>query len=453
MTLYVRRLTNIQWFPTGGSAVIRCLCGHSEEVRFEHFRVEINLKKRFPKCPSCSTEHLVEWHDQYFFHVLEKSRTRGDVVVYHFPYDSRELEKITRIQYDLVEHKLYFEKNGEMILIKNQTQSNRVFREFFDNENHHSIFRLADHLGTDLNNICPIANFGTKFFQYVHSLPLQVLVGSGYGHWGNALFSKEIIQSKESKPHSILGIPKVVLNEVKSLTLSKSLLQNVQTLAKKYDGQDLKAGFDLVKNEYKPFDTELLKSVAKLVCEEDVLSFQRFIRYLFIETKHRQGITNPMNAIQILNDSIVMAKEMNVDYELMPRSLKVMHDLLTMNYNVVRSEIEQEKFLAVVQKESYKSLEFDGDDFIILSPRSENDLVQEGRTLSHCVSSYFKRVMHKRSKIYFLREKKSPNSPLITIEVCGNKIHQVAGRSNRIPLSHEQDFILKWAKEKQLSYY
>lgn len=91
--------------------------------------------------------------------------------------------------------------------------------------------------------------------------------------------------------------------------------------------------------------------------------------------------------------------------------------------------------------------------FKIITPESGDDLIREGRILSHCVASYFRRVMNNQSKIYFMRKVETPKMPFVTIEVCGNKIHQVSGKSNRRPSDTEQKFIKEWAIEKKLANY
>jgi hypothetical protein len=138
---------------------------------------------------------------------------------------------------------------------------------------------------------------------------------------------------------------------------------------------------------------------------------------------------------------------------MMPKSIKVMHDVFMMNYEVVRSAKENEKFKSVLEDEHYRKLVFDSKDFKIVSPNSGDDLVREGRMLSHCVGSYFNRVMNKQSKIYFLRKSSDAERPLVTIEVCGSVIHQASGKSNRPLLDEERAFVSKWAKEKNLKFY
>jgi hypothetical protein len=444
---------------------VQCSCGYREEFEFErHFYDYFKgILKTSPVCPECNTHILVSQHDDVYYHVLEKNRTLSDVEIYKIiSKSSGKLEKLTRIRFDLLSSSLMIEKNNEMIELKNKTQAKRVFSEILPNRLRyvgHGGNQIGDALGSEMTQAFinqmfdTLTTSGEKLFSYVTSLPLQVLLNAGYGKWRNVLYLNDIIKSKETKPHAILKIPKIILSEFKDIPMSRPYLQMIQSICAKYDGQDVFAGFQIARNENYDLRDELFKSFLKLAESESLPSFQKFARYIFIEAKHRQGIINAFEATKLLFDAISMAKEMNLDYEMMPKSIKVMHDVFMMNYEVVRSAKENEKFKSVLEDEHYRKLVFDSKDFKIVSPNSGDDLVREGRMLSHCVGSYFNRVMNKQSKIYFLRKSSDAERPLVTIEVCGSVIHQASGKSNRPLLDEERAFVSKWAKEKNLKFY
>lgn len=102
-----------------------------------------------------------------------------------------------------------------------------------------------------------------------------------------------------------------------------------------------------------------------------------------------------------------------------------------------------------------KWLEFDDphSDFQITLPKSPFDLITEGEKLSHCVGSYIDDHSAGRTTVLFLRNKKTPDEPFITIEVKGHTVTQVHGKYNwwlgnfpeAIPTVRD------WAKNNKLS--
>jgi type II restriction/modification system DNA methylase subunit YeeA len=141
---------------------------------------------------------------------------------------------------------------------------------------------------------------------------------------------------------------------------------------------------------------------------------------------------------------------MEFEYNLMPKSLKLEHDVIMMQHEVARTKIEKKKFANVITKNDYQALEFQDENFMIITPKEADELVKEGKQLNHCVASYFNRVIQGDSKILFMRDKKKLEVPLVTIEVCGRTVMQARGRSNRDVNKEEDKFIKKWAKERKL---
>ncbi len=85
---------------------------------------------------------------------------------------------------------------------------------------------------------------------------------------------------------------------------------------------------------------------------------------------------------------------------------------------------------------------------------TNKDLIEEGRTLSHCVGTYTNNCIDRGSYIFSLclEQENEENTPLITIEVNANTIRQKKGKKNR-PCSQQEEYIIrKWAKENKLKF-
>jgi hypothetical protein len=345
--------------------------------------------------------------------------------------------------------------DGKMEKMKNKTQTKVLMKKLLSKDkdiiSSGAIGELATGKSRDIveNLFNYNGDGGDKYFDFIHSRAVQALIGAGYS-WNNIIFQAKYVNSEKTSPHEILEISKAILPRMKNWYFTTATFKIMQVLSEKYDGQDLQEGFRIADTEDFDLTIESLKNFFVIAAEEDVASFQKFARYVFIEAKHRQGIDDPTEVISLLNDSIHMAKEMELEYEVMPKSLKIMHDKLRMNYKVVKTAVEQKKFQEVVSDKKYTKLEYEGEKFKIVAPKSGDDLIREGKLLSHCVASYFDRVKTKKTKIYFLRNKEIPNAPLVTIEVSGTVVHQASGKGNRKLKEEEKEFVKEWAKENGL---
>jgi hypothetical protein len=80
-------------------------------------------------------------------------------------------------------------------------------------------------------------------------------------------------------------------------------------------------------------------------------------------------------------------------------------------------------------------------------------LIQEGRTLSHCVGTYTDNCIDRGSFIFSLRlDQEEDSQPLITIELNTGAIRQKKGKKNR-SCSPDEDYIIRiWAKENKIKF-
>ena len=83
--------------------------------------------------------------------------------------------------------------------------------------------------------------------------------------------------------------------------------------------------------------------------------------------------------------------------------------------------------------------EFEYGDLCIVVPGSVEDIVNEGKTLGHCVGGYAARHFDNKVTILFLRHKRKPSTPWITIEIIPRNntkdnivIRQIHGYRNEL---------------------
>ena len=100
------------------------------------------------------------------------------------------------------------------------------------------------------------------------------------------------------------------------------------------------------------------------------------------------------------------------------------------------------------------SIEHKDKKYTIRQLLTNKELIEEGRTLFHCVGTYTDNCIERGSFVFSLRldNEQKETIPLITIEVREGKIYQSKGKRNR-SCSIEEDLIIQgWAKENKLKF-
>lgn len=127
----------------------------------------------------------------------------------------------------------------------------------------------------------------------------------------------------------------------------------------------------------------------------------------------------------------------------MPKDLQDRHDAASETLRYQRITVDERKY-AAFNKQLRKMYEFQYGDLCIQVPGSVEEIVQEGKTLKHCVGGYAARHFANQVTILFLRHKRKPNTPFITIEIAPRKtmkekvvVRQIHGYRNETYLPRE----------------
>lgn len=130
---------------------------------------------------------------------------------------------------------------------------------------------------------------------------------------------------------------------------------------------------------------------------------------------------------------------------LYPKNLKEQHDILEEQYEIASEKIIDEKIQKrgkILQMNLYKNKEF----FVTPAPDYKS-LIDESKQQHHCVRTYAEDYAEGVCDIYFMRNVKTPEKSLVTIEVKGNKIVQSRGKNNYSPGDKEMKFLDKWQEK------
>ena len=215
---------------------------------------------------------------------------------------------------------------------------------------------------------------------------------------------------------------------------------------KKMDMQDLRQWRELCKGT--PFsdycrllDTcgsrALLRDVAECVKIAGVKLVRgvNYVNGFMSQCSH--GLVPLETVVRTWKDYLNMAQQL--DYDLreitvsMPKDLKQRHDNAAALIRYRKSADEQKKY-GKRKKKLEKEFAFEMGDLCICVPQSSEDIVQEGKTLQHCVGSYADRHMRGVLTILFLRKRRTPKRSFLTIELKEERgkigIRQIHGYMN-----------------------
>lgn len=197
---------------------------------------------------------------------------------------------------------------------------------------------------------------------------------------------------------------------------------------------------------------EAAKRIAKVV-KARKLNLTRTLHYLEKKTKEEKGARKRAEQKDYENtaiwwtDYLDFAESLKYDLSrgdvLYPKRLKEAHDNASAAVTVQKDKLAFEKYRERYEKLK-KKYEWSDGTYHILIPKGINDIVEEGKVLSHCVGGYAERHVNGKTTILFMRLAKEPEKRLVTIEVKGDTICQNYGYKDRRVTEKEKEFIEKW---------
>ncbi len=99
-----------------------------------------------------------------------------------------------------------------------------------------------------------------------------------------------------------------------------------------------------------------------------------------------------------------------------------------------KQKAEERRLLGKSYEERRKKLErkysYSADGYQIIVPANEEEIIEEGRVLKHCVGGYAERHIKGSTTILFMRKEKAPGKPWLTIEILDGKLQQIHGFRN-----------------------
>ncbi|MEB6088200.1 PcfJ domain-containing protein [Enterococcus casseliflavus] len=128
----------------------------------------------------------------------------------------------------------------------------------------------------------------------------------------------------------------------------------------------------------------------------------------------------------------------------LPKDLKMAHDKAVATLNAMKREIVRKEFEKRAIEEDFLEMTIKDVQFIL--PKEANDLIEEGKSLKHCVGgrSYINQHAEGETTIVFARKTTEPDKPYYTIEYCDSRLVQVHGFKNKRPDEQLREIVNQW---------
>ncbi|MGX2947009.1 PcfJ domain-containing protein [Enterococcus alishanensis] len=177
------------------------------------------------------------------------------------------------------------------------------------------------------------------------------------------------------------------------------------------------------------------RELAKIPKELKLIRFQNWLIKQQKSFKYYLDYLSLVDDLEIPKDSELV---------LMPRNLQKKHDecVDTLNYLKEQKrleELKEEQKALEKRLKATKRYELTLDDYSFIVPHSLKEIMNEGKSLGHCVgsSTYLKAHSKGKSTIIFIRRADKPEEPYFTMEYSNKQIKQIQGKRNREEIPKE----------------
>ena len=228
---------------------------------------------------------------------------------------------------------------------------------------------------------------------------------------------------KSKKGAAMLGVTK---QEVKYLQTGISLKQyreiREDVLKLKLEAEEITSFAD-VKKYALPVSRKLLNYLAtqKISASE----YRDYLRYM---------------------DLLGMPKE---NVYLYPFDFKAAHEFQISQYKEQKDKKLDEAIERIAKENS--ALVLEKGEYIIRPAQSQQELINEGKILHHCVARYGEDMATRKTLILFVRKKDNKDVPLYTLELNGKRVIQFRAKHNGLPPKDAREFVKAWSDKNKFT--
>lgn len=157
---------------------------------------------------------------------------------------------------------------------------------------------------------------------------------------------------------------------------------------------------------------------------------KRLMDYLIRQNFFYGDFKGPYSEMNNLMDYVQMAVTAGLEFDKYPSNVTKGHNIMMRNLKALELTEEEVKEFVDYNTSMASKYELEMDGYVVVLPKTVEELVKEGNDLSHCVAGYSRRIARRETLVGFLRKASSPDVSLYTIEIDGNSVIQAKGSCN-----------------------
>jgi hypothetical protein len=137
--------------------------------------------------------------------------------------------------------------------------------------------------------------------------------------------------------------------------------------------------------------------------------------------------------LDYLDAAVIIGYDLTNPLMQMPKGIRNKHNKAVKAATPIiaaRLKAENDEKEAAHLEQATARYSFSHEQYVIVAPINAEDIVKEGKALKHCVGGYAERHINGKLTVMFLRSASDPYTPLVTIEINGDKMTQLHGYNN-----------------------
>lgn len=246
----------------------------------------------------------------------------------------------------------------------------------------------------------------TPALELFSKIGMTRLVRSAIGDsWSSRIYFKD---SHATSPAEALGVTRQELREMRTLNISGDGCE----LWLELKNAGYSANADMMKKLWS-YGITRFRSIERIAKHGDVF---KTVEYMQSQGEKERNLSDWADYIGNCKKLGYDITNKNVKY---PREFRKMHDRVADEVVSRKSRTRRKAFKRLYRKYS-QLYGFSDKKFIVVLPKTPDDLIREGREMHHCVGTYIDRYAGEESIILFVRRIGAPDVPFITAEVSPN---------------------------------
>ena len=186
-----------------------------------------------------------------------------------------------------------------------------------------------------------------------------------------------------------------------------------------------------------------LKEILKYTTMYKAFKYIKKQEELYIKKFYRAFLGVIHDWVDYLRDCNKLELDIKKESVLFPRDLYKAHQNTIKQVKYKADKLLDEK-MKKREEAINKKYYFEDEDFIIRAVSSTKEIIEEGKTLNHCVGGYAKNHAEGRTNILLIRKKRNIDRPYYTMEIINDRIIQVRGLRNCDPGKKLNKFLDKF---------